>query len=194
MDIHDLISEIKEHENVSKTNETIKIINSEIDINKLIIDSINKDYSLDFLNKDLWYKPVPSIERFDWYVPNVILSNVIKNVDKIDSVKLKLPTPCQNQSELAEFYSSNPRKSGKTLKMIMSLKMDKTNVVLVHSNKFSDDLRRMIKKHRPELNLDSVIITSDKNNFKDPYWDPCARWIDNCVYDIAVDDLTMICK
>jgi hypothetical protein len=64
-----------------------------------------------------------------------------------------------NPTELAEHYGTFSRNTGRTTALVMSLPAEPC-FIMVHDISFGEVIKELIKKHRPEYNLDNVTIIS----------------------------------
>jgi hypothetical protein len=62
-------------------------------------------------------------------------------------------------TELAEHYGTFSRGTGRTTSLVMALPNEPC-FIMVHAMSFSEEIKKLIKKHRPEYNLNNVTFIS----------------------------------
>lgn len=205
MDINDLVAQIKEHENKKKETHTflkmIKSHSSDDFIKNMLPKEIYSTYEKN-INTFIPLKPIESIQFNSTLTAGyaTVLGNSAKyvyvdefaafsdaSVTQALKIVPKSNSSFKNQTELEKYYEQNGRQSGKTYRMIMSLKAGRKNSILVHDARFRNDIERMISELRPDIDIDKhIFITSDKKKFSELKEDYIchSKWIDNAVYDM----------
>jgi len=91
--------------------------------------------------------------------------------------------PVDDPLSYVDFCVYQGRRQGKTLKLIMSIP-DEPIWILVHSKKWGEEIKRLIKQYRPTYNIENVKFTTLKTIDDDTRgFNKRSIWVDNVVLD-----------